>query len=197
MHGADKNKLTWCDECGNALHRECFDQCTSFIWPCELSPFLMSNLITTGARTSANNLTCVWCRAKWILPASGNGAASGSMTSEGYMNLGGVAGVNTVRDTSSCTNHALALCSMLMLNAQITMGRRKADDIMVIRSTGDRWCEKSIQRMVCVSPSQLLPSIDRIGRSNKADCTLIILYKLRIAIVIFFYIFDLLYFATK
>ncbi|KIM77496.1 hypothetical protein PILCRDRAFT_76604 [Piloderma croceum F 1598] len=94
MHGADKNKLTWCDECGNALHQECFDQ-----W----------------ARTSGNNLTCVWCRAKWILPASGNGAASGSMISEGYVNLGSVAGVNTVRDTSSCMNYALAFCSMLMI----------------------------------------------------------------------------------
>jgi hypothetical protein len=156
MHGADKNKLTWCDECGNALHKECFDQCKFFIWPCGWNTLLMGDLIT-GARTSGNNLTCVWCRAKWILPASGNAAASGSMTSEGYMNLGSVAGVNTVRDTSSCMNCSLALCSMLMFDsAQITMGRRKADDTMVIRSTGDR-CETSFQRMVCVTPSQLLP----------------------------------------
>jgi hypothetical protein len=68
--------------------------------------------LITGARTSGHNLTCVWCRAKWILPASGSGAASGSMTSEGYVNLGSVAGVSPVRDTSSCMNCALALCSM-------------------------------------------------------------------------------------
>jgi hypothetical protein len=58
--------------------------------------------VDIGARTSGKNLTCVWCRAKWILPAPAGGIASRSMTSEGYMNLGDVAGVNTSRDTSSC-----------------------------------------------------------------------------------------------
>ena len=30
MHGTSETSLTWCDECGNALHKECFDQCTFF-----------------------------------------------------------------------------------------------------------------------------------------------------------------------
>ena len=27
MHAMDRKKLTWCEECGNALHGECFEQC--------------------------------------------------------------------------------------------------------------------------------------------------------------------------
>ena len=56
-----------------------------------------------GAMT-ARPLTCVWCRAKWVvaenLASSSTGAGVGS--NEGYLNLGIVAGVGPVRDTSSC-----------------------------------------------------------------------------------------------
>jgi hypothetical protein len=110
---------------------------------------LLTSELAVGARTSGKNLTCVWCRAKWILPASGsgNGAASGSMTSEGYINLGSsVAGVDTVRDTSSCKNSASAAYSMLMLDpSQITMDQGKENDTMVIRSTGDQRCGQVFQ----------------------------------------------------
>ncbi|OCH92261.1 hypothetical protein OBBRIDRAFT_886411 [Obba rivulosa] len=82
LHGAKESELTFCQECGNAVHKECFQQ-----W----------------ARKSAANLTCVFCRAKWVVaPAIGNGGSSGAVrSSEGYVNLAGVAGLSPVRDTSS------------------------------------------------------------------------------------------------
>jgi hypothetical protein len=30
MHGVLESSLVFCDECGNALHKECFAQCTLF-----------------------------------------------------------------------------------------------------------------------------------------------------------------------
>ncbi|KAI0934905.1 hypothetical protein AcV5_006599 [Taiwanofungus camphoratus] len=81
MHGASESILTFCEECGNGLHKECFRQ-----W----------------ATTARYNLTCVFCRAKWVVaPASGSATAGPSRSVEGYLNLGGVAGVSPVRDTSS------------------------------------------------------------------------------------------------
>ncbi|KAH9952030.1 hypothetical protein B0H21DRAFT_10402 [Amylocystis lapponica] len=81
MHGVNENTLTFCDECGNGLHKECFQQ-----W----------------ATTSKNNLTCVFCRAKWVVaPVAGSSSSSSATRSEGYINLGGVAGLSPVRDTSS------------------------------------------------------------------------------------------------
>ncbi|KAF8577250.1 hypothetical protein K439DRAFT_1664311 [Ramaria rubella] len=80
MHDVDVKALTFCEECGNALHTECFQQ-----W----------------ART-AIPVTCVWCRAKWaIVPSNATGTMGGVAASEGYLNLGAVAGVSPVRDTSS------------------------------------------------------------------------------------------------
>lgn len=65
--------------------------------------------VNIGAKTAKRNLTCVFCRAKWVLAgagaAGGGGAAAGGSrrTAEGYLNLGAVAGLSPVRDTSSCT----------------------------------------------------------------------------------------------
>ena len=33
MHDEPEGSLTFCDECGNALHSECFEQCTFFVIP--------------------------------------------------------------------------------------------------------------------------------------------------------------------
>ena len=52
-------------------------------------------------RRSTPQLTCVWCRAKWPMGAKDDAGAKS--TSEGYINLGGVAGLSGRRDTSSCT----------------------------------------------------------------------------------------------
>ena len=30
MHGESESRLTFCEECGNALHSECFEQCSFF-----------------------------------------------------------------------------------------------------------------------------------------------------------------------
>ncbi|KAI9512842.1 hypothetical protein F5148DRAFT_1160312 [Russula earlei] len=77
MHEVSQDKLMFCEECGNALHTECFDQ-----W-----------------RRSAAELTCVWCRAKWARWV--DDTAGASRASEGYINLGPVAGLSAQRDTSS------------------------------------------------------------------------------------------------
>jgi hypothetical protein len=95
--------------------------------------------LVLGARTSGKNLTCVWCRAKWVLPTSGAGAASGSTTSEGYVNLSNVAGVDTMRDTSSCKHCISTASTMLMVGSvQIIMGRGKDNDITAIKTIGNR-----------------------------------------------------------
>lgn len=56
------------------------------------------------AASTGKNLTCVWCRARWVLnPAVGGGVGGGaSRGPDGYLNLAGVGGVSPVRDTSTC-----------------------------------------------------------------------------------------------
>ncbi|KAF7335749.1 hypothetical protein MVEN_02230600 [Mycena venus] len=88
MYGATEASLTFCEECGNAVHGVCFAQ-----WK----------------QTSANQgkkLTCIYCRAEWPNAAAAGGRASGSgsgarTTSAGYINISGVAGVSPQRDTST------------------------------------------------------------------------------------------------
>lgn len=67
--------------------------------------------VNIGAKTAKKNLTCVFCRAKWVLAGAAAAAAAGSggaaaggsrRTAEGYLNLGAVAGLSPVRDTSTC-----------------------------------------------------------------------------------------------
>lgn len=57
-----------------------------------------------AALRDSKQVTCVWCRAKW--PFSGSAVAGGSgsanVTDEGYINIGSVAGLSPIRDTSTC-----------------------------------------------------------------------------------------------
>ncbi|KAG1855009.1 hypothetical protein F4604DRAFT_1590918 [Suillus subluteus] len=82
MYGADGNTLTWCETCGNAVHKECFTQ-----W----------------AKSCGHNITCVFCRSSWVnVSTSGQASGKGKASmSEGYINLGTVAGLSQERDTSS------------------------------------------------------------------------------------------------
>ncbi|KIK87552.1 hypothetical protein PAXRUDRAFT_831831 [Paxillus rubicundulus Ve08.2h10] len=83
MHGAAESRLEWCEACGNAVHKECFSE-----W----------------AKSSRNNHTCVFCRAPWVNPApdrKGGNADRGAGASEGYLNLGALAGLSGERDTST------------------------------------------------------------------------------------------------
>ncbi|KAK0225282.1 hypothetical protein IW262DRAFT_1354538 [Armillaria fumosa] len=82
MHTEPENRLTWCEVCGNAVHGVCFAQ-----WQ-------------ATARKSGKNVTCVWCRAEWVLPDAGKGKGK-AIGEEGYVNLAAVAGVSPQRDTSS------------------------------------------------------------------------------------------------
>jgi len=79
MHVVDTKSLTFCVECGNALHNECFEQ-----W----------------ARTNPHNLSCVWCRAKWIRPTASDSFSARRIV-DGYINLADVLGVSPARDTST------------------------------------------------------------------------------------------------
>ncbi|EIN06971.1 hypothetical protein PUNSTDRAFT_135671 [Punctularia strigosozonata HHB-11173 SS5] len=76
MHGVAEATLSFCDECGKGIHKECFQQ-----W----------------AKRSST-VTCVWCRAAWIRPGA---SSAGPRSGGGYVNLAAVAGVSPVRDTSS------------------------------------------------------------------------------------------------
>ncbi|KAL7283567.1 hypothetical protein ACG7TL_003002 [Trametes sanguinea] len=75
MHGIAEKLLTFCEECGNGLHLQCFQE-----W----------------ARTAKGGVTCVFCRAKWIAPPIAGASNSSGRFSEGYLNLADVAGIITV-----------------------------------------------------------------------------------------------------
>ncbi|KAJ7108948.1 hypothetical protein C8R43DRAFT_1043599 [Mycena crocata] len=85
MHTAAPEALTFCEECGNAVHGGCFAQ-----WK-------------QTATTQRKTLTCIYCRAEWPhdLPAAGASGSGSRTTAGGYLNISGVAGVSPQRDTSS------------------------------------------------------------------------------------------------
>ncbi|KAF9012885.1 hypothetical protein BDZ89DRAFT_963413 [Hymenopellis radicata] len=84
MHKQPEAKLEWCEECGNALHKECFGQ-----W-------------RTTQRNAGKKLTCVWCRADWVSVGGAAGAgAEARVGAGGYLNLSQAAGLSPQRDTSS------------------------------------------------------------------------------------------------
>ena len=71
----------------------------------------------SGQRTAASNgkdLTCVWCRARWIVarPSGSAGGVKRSMGAYGYINLSDVAGISPVRDTSTCKRAYFSECSL-------------------------------------------------------------------------------------
>jgi len=108
MHGVAEASLVFCEECGNALHKECFQQCGSFNSPLfGANPSFLCHICSSGQRTATSNgkeLTCVWCRARWVVASAstGTGTVKRSMGAYGYLNLSGVADVSPVRDTSTC-----------------------------------------------------------------------------------------------
>lgn len=75
-----------------------------------LARYLTSNVGKNTAQSKGHDITCVYCRTKWVFPAAaastsaaGNAAGNArARVSEGYLNLSGVAGLSPVRDTSSC-----------------------------------------------------------------------------------------------
>ncbi|KAF8206911.1 hypothetical protein K438DRAFT_1668215 [Mycena galopus ATCC 62051] len=83
MHNVAEASLTFCEECGNAVHGECFAQ-----WK------------QTCSRQHAK-LTCIYCRAVWPTGPAAGGSGGAHKTAGGYINVSGVAGVSPQRDTSS------------------------------------------------------------------------------------------------
>ncbi|TFK33867.1 hypothetical protein BDQ12DRAFT_690526 [Crucibulum laeve] len=91
MYQVAEAKLTFCEECGNALHLECFQQWSK----------------TSAATGKA--LTCVWCRSPWssgaraasATPLPGGATMQKGVWGRSYVNLAGVSGISPQRDTSS------------------------------------------------------------------------------------------------
>lgn len=103
MHGVAEAAFVFCKDCGNALHKECFGQ-----WQ------------RTAARTG-KDLTCVWCRAPWVLPrdagaGTGGGAVGARRAEGGYLNLAGAGDVSPERDTTTCGLTFFSIQSMLVAN---------------------------------------------------------------------------------
>ena len=71
----------------------------------------LSMKINSGSKAMKGNANCVFCRAPWKSQTAGpstparNARTPGVGTSEGYVNLAGIAGVSPVRDTSSCMDY--------------------------------------------------------------------------------------------
>ncbi|KAG5721385.1 Mitogen-activated protein kinase kinase kinase 1 [Termitomyces sp. T112] len=81
MHGVNENLLTFCEGCGNALHKQCFEQ-----W-------------RITSKNSGKQLSCVFCRARWATLSAGPFGAGGRTSREGYINLADVSGISPIRDT--------------------------------------------------------------------------------------------------
>lgn len=74
-----EDKVTFCQECGNNVHVECFKR-----W-------------TASKKSSGEPVTCVYCRCPWQ-PESGTRGAGGS--NDEYVNLGDVSHQHQAADTS-------------------------------------------------------------------------------------------------
>ncbi|KAJ3566893.1 hypothetical protein NP233_g6707 [Leucocoprinus birnbaumii] len=82
MYQVAEKSLAFCEECGNALHKECFTQ------------------YEKSARQTGRAATCVWCRSEWGMKAPAPSA--GSATQRGaFINLADAVGIDGHRDTSS------------------------------------------------------------------------------------------------
>lgn len=74
--------------------------------PSLLGEVVIFIIFRVGSRAATGGVTCVFCRTEWVTPStSKRPATAGVRTSEGYVNLANVAGVSTMRDTSSCKCH--------------------------------------------------------------------------------------------
>ena len=51
MHGVEEASLVFCEECGNALHKECFQQCQFLL---QTHPPFSSKLIILNKKTQGN-----------------------------------------------------------------------------------------------------------------------------------------------
>ena len=58
MHHLDMKILTFCDECGNALHTECFQQCT----PCRKFSCELAHQIHRGTDCETSHMRLVSCQ---------------------------------------------------------------------------------------------------------------------------------------
>jgi len=86
----------------NAFLNVCF-------YPYSLLGVNNNSVVRLGRKTSqrtGKELTCVYCRARWVFPGPSGGPSGGATVLDkakgGYVNLAAVAGFSPVRDTSTC-----------------------------------------------------------------------------------------------
>jgi hypothetical protein len=97
--------LVFCAECGNAVHQACFKQCEDHVSRVSLVRRWVTFFLVLGSNHLGKDVTCVYCRARWVFAGpsgSGSGSGAAKRTAEGYLNLGEVAGLSPMRDTSTC-----------------------------------------------------------------------------------------------
>ncbi|KAL3139925.1 hypothetical protein ABBQ38_004215 [Trebouxia sp. C0009 RCD-2024] len=74
-----EDKITFCQECGNNVHVECFKR-----W-------------TASKKSTGQSVTCVYCRCPWVAETGAKAAGDGN---EEYVNLRGVSQQHQQADTS-------------------------------------------------------------------------------------------------
>lgn len=102
---APEDKVTFCQECGNNVHVECFKR-----W-------------TASKKSSGEPVTCVYCRCPWVVESGGSGAS----LNKDYVNLRDVSHEHQRADTSL---HALYGDTAVWIQAHNgRMGRRQAANL--------------------------------------------------------------------
>ncbi|DBB06531.1 TPA: hypothetical protein ACH3X1_012076 [Trebouxia sp. C0004] len=102
---APEDKVTFCQECGNNVHVECFKR-----W-------------TASKKGSGDPVTCVYCRCPWVVEAGGGGAS----LNKDYVNLRDVSHEHQSADTSL---HSLYGDTAVWIQAHNgRMGRRQAANL--------------------------------------------------------------------
>ncbi|KAL0056460.1 hypothetical protein WJX82_011587 [Trebouxia sp. C0006] len=102
---APEDKVTFCQECGNNVHVECFKR-----W-------------TASKKGSGEPVTCVYCRCPWVVESGGSGAS----LNKDYVNLRNVSHEHQNADTSL---HSLYGDTAVWIQAHNgRMGRRQAANL--------------------------------------------------------------------
>lgn len=109
-----------------------------------------------GQRTAANSgkdLTCVWCRARWIVARPGGGAGGVKRSMGGYINLSNVANVSPVRDTSTCKRDHFSECTLRSHFFRLSRSKERREVLWMARLFGS-----CVMSALCESRTMVLHS---------------------------------------
>jgi hypothetical protein len=120
------------------------------MWVLQLNPVDQVFISFSGQRTAASNgkeLTCVWCRARWIVARPGGGAAGSAKKSMGrYINLSDVADVSPVRDTSTCKRDPPQNVRYAHIPSRLSRSKERRTVLWISKLFG--WCVMSALRVL-------------------------------------------------